>query len=48
VGKEEEVRLSKSLKNSEESSDQQTMLTKEEDHRHILIIGIINIFLPSN
>jgi hypothetical protein len=49
VGKEDQqgVRLSESLMNSKESSDQQGVLTEEEDHRHILIIGGINIFLPS-
>jgi hypothetical protein len=48
VGKEEEVRLFESLKNSKESSDQQGVLTEEEDQRHILIIGGIKVFLPSN
>jgi hypothetical protein len=49
VGKEEELRLFESLKNSEERiSYQQGVLTEEEDQRHILIIGGINIFLPSN
>jgi hypothetical protein len=41
------MRLFESLINSEESSDQQGVLTEEEDQRHILIIGGINIFLPS-
>jgi hypothetical protein len=42
-----EVRLSKSLENSEKSLDQQGVLTgEEEDQRCILIIGGINIFLP--
>jgi hypothetical protein len=33
--------------NSEESSYQQAVLIEEEDQRYILIIGGINIFLPS-
>jgi hypothetical protein len=40
--------LSESLIDSVESSDQQGVLTKEEDQRNILIIGGINIFLPSS
>jgi hypothetical protein len=47
VGKGSEMRLSKSLMSSEVSSDQQGVL-KEEDQRRILIIGGIEIFLPSN
>jgi hypothetical protein len=47
VGKGEEMRLSDSLMNSEVSLDQQGMLT-EEDQRSILIIGGIEIFLPSS
>jgi hypothetical protein len=43
VGKEDEMRLSESLMNSERSSDQKEVLTEEEDQRHILIIGGINI-----
>jgi hypothetical protein len=41
-----EVRLSESLKNSEAISDQLETLTEEEDHRCILIIWGIKIFLP--
>jgi hypothetical protein len=41
------MRLFESLGNSEVSSDQQGVLT-EEDHRCILTIGIICIFLPSS
>jgi hypothetical protein len=48
VGKENEMRLFESLINSEESSYQQEVSTKEEDQRHIIIIGGINIFFPSN
>jgi hypothetical protein len=47
VGKEEEMILFESLGSSEVISDQQRVLT-EEDHRCILIIGGIKIFLPSN
>jgi hypothetical protein len=46
VGKGEERRLFESLKSLDESSDQQGVLTKE-DHRIILIIGGIKIFLPT-
>jgi hypothetical protein len=45
VGKGEEMRLCESLMNSEESSDQQGVLT-EEDQKYILIIGGIEVFLP--
>jgi hypothetical protein len=45
--KEKEVRLSESLDNSEKSLDQQGVLIgEEEDHRYIIIIGGISIFLP--
>jgi hypothetical protein len=43
----EETRLSKSLMNSGESSYHQGVLT-EEDHKCILMIGGIGIFLPSS
>jgi hypothetical protein len=45
VGKREERRVSESLMNSVVSSYQKGVLI-EEDHRCILIIGGINIFLP--
>jgi hypothetical protein len=44
----EDMRLSKSIMNSEVSSYHQRLLTEEEDQRHFLIIGGINIFLPRN
>jgi hypothetical protein len=47
VGKGKEMRLSKSLMNLEESSDQQGVLTGENQKR-IMIIGGIEVFLPSN
>jgi hypothetical protein len=46
VGKGKEMRLSESLMNSEESSDQQGVMTGENQKR-ILIIGGIEVFLPS-
>jgi hypothetical protein len=45
MGKGKEVRLSESLMNSEESSDEQGVLTGE-DQKRILIIGGIEVFLP--
>jgi hypothetical protein len=45
VGRGKEMRLSKSLTNSEESSDQQGVLTGE-DQKSILMIGGIQVFLP--
>jgi hypothetical protein len=47
VGKGDEVRLPESLRSSEVSSNQQGVLT-EEDQTSILIIGGIDIFLPNN
>jgi hypothetical protein len=47
VGKGEERRLSESLMNSAESSYQQGELV-DEDHKCILIIGGIQIFLPNS
>jgi hypothetical protein len=47
VGKGEEMRLCESLMNSEESLDQQGVLTGE-GQKYILIIGGIEVFLPSN
>jgi hypothetical protein len=47
VGKGKEMRLSESLMNSEESSDQQGVLTGE-NQKIILIIGGIRVFLPRN
>jgi hypothetical protein len=46
VGRDEQMRLSESLINSEVSLDQQVQLTKEEDWRNLLMIGGIKIFLP--
>jgi len=41
------MRLFEGIRNSEESSDHQKVLTREEeDHRCIMIIGGINILLP--
>jgi hypothetical protein len=45
VGRGKEMRLSESLMNSEESSDQQGVLTGE-DQKSILMIGGIRVFLP--
>jgi hypothetical protein len=47
VGRGKEMRLSKSLMNSEESSDQQGVLTGE-NQKSILMIGGIRVFLPSS
>jgi hypothetical protein len=47
VGRGKEMRLSEGLMNSEESSDQQGVLTGENQKR-ILIIGGIEVFLPSS
>jgi hypothetical protein len=47
VGKGEEMRLSDSLMNSEMSSDQQGVLIERGDQRSVMIIGGIQIFLPS-
>jgi hypothetical protein len=47
VGKEEERRLSESLMNSAESSYEQRELV-EKEHKWILIIGGIQIFLPNS
>jgi hypothetical protein len=47
MGKKEEMRLFEGLMNSEESSYQKAVLREEEDHRHILIIEGISIFMPS-
>jgi len=47
VGK-EEMRLSKSLKSSEKSSDKQGVLIEEENQRCIPIMGGIRILLPSS
>jgi hypothetical protein len=47
VGRGKEMRLSESLMNSEESSDQQGVLTGE-NQKIILMIGGIRVFLPSN
>jgi hypothetical protein len=47
VGKRKEMRLSESLMNSEESSNQQGVLTGE-NHKSILMIGEIRVFLPRN
>jgi hypothetical protein len=47
VGKGEEMGLCEGLMNSADSSDQQGVLT-EEDHRSVLIIGGIQIFLPNS
>jgi hypothetical protein len=46
VGRDEQMRLSEGLINSEVSLDQQMQLTKEEDQDSILMIGGIEIFLP--
>jgi hypothetical protein len=45
VDRGKEMRLSESLMNSEESSDQQGVLAGE-DHKSILMIGGIWVFLP--
>jgi hypothetical protein len=47
VGKGEEMGLCEGLMNSANSSDQQGVLT-EEDQRSVLIIGGIQIFLPNS
>jgi hypothetical protein len=47
VGRGKEMRLSKSLMNSEESSYQQGVLTGE-NQKSILMIGGIQLFLPRN
>jgi hypothetical protein len=47
VGKGDKMRLSESLKNIARSLDQQGVLM-EEDHRCVLIIGGIKIFLPTS
>ena len=47
MGKGKEVRLSESLMNSEESSDQEGVLTGE-NYKRIMIIGGIEVFLPRN
>ena len=47
VGKGKEMRLSESFMNSEESLDQQGVLTGE-NQKIIMIIGGIEVFLPSN
>jgi hypothetical protein len=46
VGRDEKMRLSEGLINSEVSLDQQMHLTEEEDLRSLLMIGGIQIFLP--
>jgi hypothetical protein len=47
VGRGKEMRLSESLMNLEESSNQQGVLTSE-DQKSILMIGGIRVFLPHN
>jgi hypothetical protein len=47
VSRGKEMRLSESLVNSKESSYQQGVLTCE-DHKRILMIGGIRVFLPHN
>ena len=47
VRKGEEMSLSDSLMKSEVSLNQQRVLTEREDQRSVLIIGGIQIFLPS-
>jgi hypothetical protein len=47
VGKEKEIRLFETLMNSEKSSDQQGVQTGE-NHRCFLIIGGIELFMPSS
>jgi hypothetical protein len=47
MGRGKEMRLSKSLMNSEESSNQQGVLTGG-NQKSILMIGGIQVFLPSN
>ena len=47
MGKGKEMRLSESLMNSEESLDQQGVLTGE-NHKRILMIGGIQVFLPES
>jgi hypothetical protein len=47
VGKGKEMRLSESLTNLEESSYQQGVLTGE-NHERILIIGGMEVFIPSS
>jgi hypothetical protein len=46
VGRDEQMRLSVGLMNSEVSWDQQVQLTGEEDRRNLLMIGGIGVFLP--
>jgi len=47
VGKGSELRLVEGLMSSEMSSDQQGDLT-EEDHKYIMIIGGVEVLLPSS
>jgi hypothetical protein len=46
VGRGKEMRLSKSVMNLEESSDQQGVLKGKEDQKRIMMIGGIKVFLP--
>ena len=46
LGRDEQMRLSDGLINSEMDLDQQMQMTEEEDWRNLLMIGGIKVFLP--